>query len=708
MPETPPPRQPTITQMISLEVPTQVRVAPDAGRVAYLVRSTNWKENRYEHHCFVYDLSQGRAFQLTRAGDATQVEWIDAESLAVLKSEGGEKAQIWLFEHLIGEGVQLTAHEGGVQSFKPFAAGVLFLANDPEREEKKPRSEEFGTVTHFEQEDSAAGLYYASFERTRAYHWALRQGTAEEAKALVRPVLELSKVLDTPLKITAFYPAPQNDAVYFNCRRRDDLVYWEETSCFRLALDPEQSLETYIARQEGKERDTPAEEEKDLSYLGTLTQLALPKGAEICGTSPDGTSLLVRHRERDNLFLTQADLWTLDLSQNEGLLEDAGLADRLNKITAALDREILDQHWGNDGIFVSYAAGTKTELARLTPSGAMEALRLDGIAPLYEFHISDGGGLGFVGASEATYPEVFLAAPRAVSGARELTQLTAFGEQVTGWDLGSVETIRWTSRDGTEIEGVLRKPPGFNPTKRYPLVFVVHGGPTWFSSAYLLDGGDIAYYPAVQFAQRDMLVLKPNYRGSIGRGQAFLELNKDNLGIGDLQDLESAIDHLDAQGFVDTDRVGCMGWSQGGYISAFATTHSDRFRAVSVGAGVSDWYTYHITNDIPHFTIHYLSGNPFRDRELYVKTAPMSALQSARTPTLIQHGGRDQRVPLANATELYRGLQEMGVPVELFVFPEMAHPITKPRENRAVMWQNLTWFCHYLLGDELDFFRTEG
>jgi dipeptidyl aminopeptidase/acylaminoacyl peptidase len=198
-----------------------------------------------------------------------------------------------------------------------------------------------------------------------------------------------------------------------------------------------------------------------------------------------------------------------------------------------------------------------------------------------------------------------------------------------------------------------------------------------------------------------MLVLKPNYRGSIGYGQAFMELNVNNLGVGDLWDLESAVDHLVAQGWVDVERVGCMGWSQGGYISAFAGLHSNKFKAVSVGAGISDWYTYHISNDIPDFTVDYLSGSPFRSRDLYLKTAPISNVTNACTPMLIQHGSEDRRVPLSNAMELYRGLKEMGVPVELFVFPGMGHPITKPRENHAVMHQNLVWFNHYLLGEEL-------
>jgi dipeptidyl aminopeptidase/acylaminoacyl peptidase len=171
---------------------------------------------------------------------------------------------------------------------------------------------------------------------------------------------------------------------------------------------------------------------------------------------------------------------------------------------------------------------------------------------------------------------------------------------------------------------------------------------------------------------------------------------------GDLWDIESAVDHLVALGWADPGRVGCMGWSQGGYISAFAGLHSEKFEAVSVGAGISDWYTYHISNDIPDFTRDYLSGSPFRDRTLYEKTAPISNIARARTPMLIQHGSDDRRVPLSNATELYRGLKEMGVAVELFVFPGMGHPITKPRENHAVMVQNLNWFSHYLLGEKLN------
>ncbi len=416
----------------------------------------------------------------------------------------------------------------------------------------------------------------------------------------------------------------------------------------------------------------------------------------------DGRTLVVRHRARDEKMYTYQDLWLIDQTLALSAPDGPTFFAALHNISAALDQRVMDLYWVAQGIFVSYVEGTAISLARLHEDGRVTPLALGGLFPVGGFYMAASGHLSLVATNANTFPEAYFAPPPSLETSVSLQPLTHFGQAVATWDLGTVETIRWRSKDGVEIEGVLRKPRDFDPTQPYPLVFVVHGGPQWFSAAYLLNSEDLAYYPTVQFINKGMLVLKLNYRGSLGYGQAFADLNVNNLGIGDLWDMESAIDHLSALGWVDRERVGCMGWSQGGYISAFAALHSDQFQAASVGAGISDWYTYHISNDIPHFTLDYLSASPFHDRELYRQTAPISNLANAKTPTLIQHGADDRRVPLANAMELYRGLQAMGVPVELFVFPGMGHPITRPRENHAIMYQNLAWFSHYLLGEELN------
>jgi dipeptidyl aminopeptidase/acylaminoacyl peptidase len=194
-------------------------------------------------------------------------------------------------------------------------------------------------------------------------------------------------------------------------------------------------------------------------------------------------------------------------------------------------------------------------------------------------------------------------------------------------------------------------------------------------------------------------VLKVNYRGSAGYGEKFRTLNVGNLGVGDAWDILSGVDYLIQKGWADPARIGSMGWSQGGYISAFLTTTSDRFKAISVGAGISNWATYYYNTDITPFTINYLGEDPADDPAIYAKTSPMAYVKQAKTPTLIQHGELDRRVPIPNAYELRQGLEDRGVPVDMIVYKGFGHGITKPRAQRAVMQHNLSFFNHYIWGD---------
>ena len=196
-------------------------------------------------------------------------------------------------------------------------------------------------------------------------------------------------------------------------------------------------------------------------------------------------------------------------------------------------------------------------------------------------------------------------------------------------------------------------------------------------------------------------MLRPNYRGSAGYGAKFRALNVRNLGVGDYADVISGVDYLIAQGYVDKDRVGSMGWSEGGYISAFITTSSDRFKAVSVGAGISDWMTYYVNTDITPFTVQYLRATPWDDPEIYKVTSPISYISKAKTPTLIQQGSADKRVPVPNSFELRQALEDHGVPVKMVLYDGFGHPINKPKQQRAVMEENENWFGHYIWGDPL-------
>ncbi len=707
---------PTPRDLIQLDLPSDVRVSPTGTHAAISVRTTNWQANRYETVCWLYYLASGKSHPLNRTGSVRQVEWVDHQTLALLKAaDGEEKAQVYLYEGMVGEGWAVTAHDCGVEWFMPFANGMLYQANRPDDAVATARTERFGKYIHLEQEPSKNALYYTSLPELRTYALQRRRSTISESKALVPPVVELSRLLPEPLAIRQVLPCPTGKAIYLTCWDRDDLVHYQSERSYCIHLDPavavaeeqrraraEQSASAEQSAEEQRREEQRTQEQPSShshEHLGEIEQLPLPAGATVASIAPDGATLLLAYQGRDRKLYTRSDLWLLPRA---AATDAAATKAAMQNISAPLDRDLFGTQWTEQGIFAAYVDGTNVQLVRFATDGAATPIELSTITLAGGFHVNPQGHIGLIGASATTLPEAYLARASATDGSWQFHQLTDCGDECAHWHFGTVETIRWQSKDGTEIEGVLRKPANFDPNRQYPLAIVVHGGPRGHSDASLLTHPDRAYYPAVQFANAEMLVLCPNYRGSTGRGQAFTELNVNNLGTGDLWDLESAIDYLDAQGWVDTDRVGCMGWSQGGYISAFAGLHSKRFRAVSVGAGISDWYTYHISNDIPYFTTDYLSGSPFHNREHYPPTAPMSNIGNASTPMLIQHGEDDRRVPLSNAMELYRGLQAMAVPVELFVFPGMGHPINKPRENHAVMCQNLAWFGHYLLGWTLD------
>ncbi len=276
-------------------------------------------------------------------------------------------------------------------------------------------------------------------------------------------------------------------------------------------------------------------------------------------------------------------------------------------------------------------------------------------------------------------------------------KLTAMRDQLKTFTAARREVVSWKSGDGATIEGILYKSSDFDAKKKYPLLVVIHGGPTGVDQPVV--NAD-RYYPIERFVAKGALVLRPNYRGSAGYGEKFRALNVRNLSVGDYADVISGVDALIARGFVDKDRVGSMGWSEGGYISAFITASSDRFKAVSVGAGISDWMTYDVNTDITPFTRQYLQATPWDDPEIYKKTSPISYIAKAKTPTLIQRGENDRRVPIPNAYELRQALEDRGVPVKMVVYQGFGHGINKPKQQRAVMEENEHGFGKYIGGEE--------
>jgi dipeptidyl aminopeptidase/acylaminoacyl peptidase len=646
------PRVPTVDDLLKIDSVGGARISPDGKWVAYSVTHSDFKKDAFLRQLWIAESAGGRKYQLTRgdksAGDAA---WSpDSTWLAFTSDRTGDKSQIFAILPDGGEAVQLTKVESGVRSFQwsPDGKSIAFTAAPSHKEVTKNRKE-----------------YLGDFEVVRKEYDYQHLWTIDVAEALKEPQAGKQRTKGKDYSIGRFSWSPDGSKIAFDAARNPDVAQFGTADIYVLNLKDDAVKK--VVSQPGPD--------------------ANPRW------SPDGTQIAFESVMGNPAFF----------HCNRGLAVVPADGGSPRSLTEGFDEHAFLIDWKPDGVYFWGLQKTTSHLFRVHPDDA-KVTRLTGPDSLRALGFSlthDGRRVAFTAGSPSSLGEVFVSEVNGFAP-RKLTDMTG---QTRSLILGQSEVISWKSQDGTTIEGVLTRPADFDPAKKRPLLCIIHGGPTGIDQPTLLAG---RYYPGDVWSGRGALILRVNYRGSAGYGERFRQLNVGNLGVGDAWDVLSGVDHLIKLGWVDPARVGCMGWSQGGYISAFLTTSSNRFAATSVGAGISNWATYYYNTDITPFTIQYLGKDPIADPAIYQKTSPMSYAKKAKTPTLIQHGDNDKRVPIANAYELRQGLEDRGATVEMIVYKGHGHGINKPRSQRAVMQHNLAWFNHYLWGDPLpDFANPE-
>ena len=256
---------------------------------------------------------------------------------------------------------------------------------------------------------------------------------------------------------------------------------------------------------------------------------------------------------------------------------------------------------------------------------------------------------------------------------------------------GKSESIHWRN-EGMEIQGWLLYPMNYDPAKRYPMVVSVHGGP---------GAGEMPSWPGPFFelallSGQDCFVLFPNPRGSFGRGEAFTEANVKDFGYGDFRDILAGVDYVVKTLPVDDRRVGIAGWSYGGYMTMWAVTRTNRFRAAVAGAGVANWLSYYGENDIDQWMIPFFGASVYDDPAVYARSSPITFIKNATTPTLILVGDRDGECPAPQSFEFWHALKTFGVVSQLVVYPDEGHAIWQSEHQRDVTRRTLEWFDQHL------------
>jgi dipeptidyl aminopeptidase/acylaminoacyl peptidase len=255
---------------------------------------------------------------------------------------------------------------------------------------------------------------------------------------------------------------------------------------------------------------------------------------------------------------------------------------------------------------------------------------------------------------------------------------------------GDGKSLHWSS-DGMAIQGWLLYPRNYDRGRRYPLIVVVHGGPA---------GTCLPGWPGQPFdaplASQGYFVLCPNPRGSFGFGESFTQSNVKDFGHGDLRDIMTGADQVLKEVSVDPQRVGLTGWSYGGYMTMWAVTQTNRFRAAMAAAGIANWVSYYGENDIDQWMIPYFGASVYDDPQVYAKSAPINFIKQVKTPTLVVVGERDGECPAPQSFEFWHALKTFGVPTQLVVYPNEGHLFADPEHQRDVVRRMLEWFAKYM------------
>jgi dipeptidyl aminopeptidase/acylaminoacyl peptidase len=417
--------------------------------------------------------------------------------------------------------------------------------------------------------------------------------------------------------------------------------------------------------------------------IGALTSRDGPDGA--AEVAPDGKSIAFLSFDDKSLSYQNVELNVMALDGSNS-----------RSLTGSLDRTIDDVRWAHDGrsLYVRYDDRANTRIGRVSLNGRIETVAaglggssLDRPYTGGQFSVANNGTIAFTGSTPQRPADICVA-----RGAR-IKQLTHLNDGLlSGKTLGEVKPLEVRSSvDQRDVDAWVVTPPGFDRSKKYPLILEIHGGP--FAAYGPLFSTDYQLYAAAGY-----VVLYANPRGSTSYGAEFANLIHHKYPGQDYDDLMSAVDAAIAEGYVDPDNLFVTGGSGGGVLTAWIVGKTTRFKAAVTQKPVINWASTALTTDLPTFMPKYWFGKlPWEDPQAYWKRSPLSLVGSVKTPTLVVVGDQDFRTPLSDSEQYYQALQLRGVPTGLMKVPGASHGglTARPSQSAARASAIVAWFEKY-------------
>lgn len=648
----------TPLETLKYRLVSDVQVSPDGRRVAYVVRDSVMDGDTSENRTQIWLSSAGgkESRQATFAEQSSsRPRWSpDGRWLALLSKRGDKHANLWLLRTGGGEAWRLTDAKSDVTQFawSPDGQWIAYVEPEAPREDKERREREKDDARVVDDEDRPGRLSVISVPA--------EAGGAREGRQLLTPSRSVGGNPDAGAG-DALDWSPDGKTIAFSHTARPVANEWPSS---------------------------------DISLVdvatGAVHPLAATGAAEITPRfSPDGRWIAYVASDDPPSWAHQRGIRVAPA--------DGGSS---RALPPSFDDSPELAGWSVDGqtLYFSETRGVYDFLyAQNVKTGALRPITEEGKVSSAAAVNARRTWIGFVRQS-ATDPSEAWASPLSPFAPVRVSDVNA---KLPKHPIGATRVVTWKGDKGEPIEGLLTLPVGYVPGKRYPLLLVIHGGPAGVFKA--THPAAPSPYPVAVFSAEGYAVLRPNPRGSSGYGTAFRQANVNDWGGGDFRDLMAGVDAVIAMGIADPERLGVMGWSYGGYMTSWIITQTDRFRAASIGAPITNLISFTGTADIPSFIPNYFGGEPWDDGgfENYRAHSAMGHIGKAKTPALIQHGEADVRVPISQGYELYNALKRRGVPVKMVVYPRQPHGPREPRLIRDLGERNLAWMDQWVKGGEI-------
>jgi dipeptidyl aminopeptidase/acylaminoacyl peptidase len=684
------------------------RPSPDRQWALYTISTPDWKEAKSQSDIHLVSLRDGvkssRQMTFTREKDEMAPAWLpDGKQFAFLSNREATPAlegnQLFVMRVDGGEARRITSVPGGVAEFavSPDGKSVVIRAGKSGEQQlhrlpvatldsAKPEAltKRIGGVERFRWAPDSKRIYFTGPDTADGDEKARR-----EKKFTVNV-----RNAETP---------------------RSNLwaIDLEPTRITRLTTDPSVSVEGFVLSPDGKWVGYTAVDAN--RYRRNITEAGINADLFLLEAASGSIERITNNREvgegplsfspdsRWIAFSAPNDLTRYTMSNRRVYLR--GVADKggaFRKLGESFDGDVSVDFWSADGATMYFNEGVKATNQLLALDVKSNTVKqLTAFPAALQVGRDEDSGVFFVNYSDPSTPQTLytLASLDKIGTRATWTQLTDANPQVRRIALGEEREILWRSTDGKTVGGILVLPVGYQAGQRYPLIVAIHGGPA-AADVMSFNGG----YGAQVYAGAGYAVLKPNYRGSTNYGEAHKTGIVGNYFPPGYDDIMTGVDTLIAQGIVDGAKMGVLGWSAGGHWSNWILTHTDRFKAISSGAGTSNWISMYAQSDVQRNRQFYLGDKlPYEDFDAYWNQSPLKYITKAKTPTMIHVVEGDPRVPSPQSIELHMALKKLGVPTELYLYPGASHGIPDPRNRLVKSVAEMAWMDYWVRGSGKQF-----